>query len=391
MFLWVPVFSLSITYYANCISAVHPGRKKIIVATVALLTVLLSGWILNNEYNYPAKGRWLDFGFSETFAIEDEVDFLQKEFPNARIGNVYDHGAYILWRMWPNTKIMVDARYFPYKDLFKNYFSFEQGKNIEIFLSKYKFDVIEIKHGLNLLIQWFFHSKEWKPVFYGKGSVIFARSSLVKQKEIVRGNSLKNIFEYKIAINVFNTSTILKDKNGTDIILSSMKINFKNKLHRKGIDGLENLLISSQMYTQQRYLDAITHMDKAVKNDINDNGLYADILLMKSIEDWSNNKYNYAIKNAIKSFQFKASFAAQYNIGLMSFQIEMNKKNMNVDGMSLSDDEKIIVASWRKIMSSIVSIKDKYPERHAKYVENANNILNGNQIYQTELIKADRR
>jgi len=386
---WIAVFSLSIVYYCSAVSVIRTRRRILFIATFAMATFLLSGWFMHHEKQSLSKGQWFEFGVSEKSIIDEEMDFIAENYKKARLGNMYNHGAYILWKMWPQTKVMMDARYFPYKSWCNEFFAFNDGVNVEAFIQKYPFEVISIEHINSKLILWFQRSKEWKLVFYGKSAAVFVRSSLALPGPITRGQSLSNIREFSVATGVFNTSILIRDWPGTDIVLSTMKRNFTDQRQQKIISGFADIKLAAQMYEQKDYSASIRSMEKALDKRVTNNGLYATSLLMQAIADWQDKQWNAAIKNIINSLLTKKSFTASYNLALMAWQLEIMTQKNQIPQLSLTDQEKEIITTWRNMLTFLVQNKKQYPQQYVQYIENAGKILNGDQDCQTQLIVPD--
>jgi hypothetical protein len=388
IFLWVPVFALSIAYYGSAIRFTKASWRHAFIVTFALATFLLSGWILYHEKNYPSRERWLDFGISEMFTIEEELNFINKNFPNAKLGNMYGHGAYILWKTWPATKVMTDARYFPYKDWFNEYTTFVKGKNVEVFIQKYPFDVIEIRHD-SPLVQWFYKSKDWQLAFYGKSAVVFVRSSLALPGKTIRGQGLNNILGYETAVNVFNTTLQIKDWAGTDIVLATMKKSFTNKHQQTSISGLEQLKSAAQMYEQKDYSASLHFMEKALEKNVGNPAVHAAILLMTSIEDWQNKQWHTALKEGIQSLATQYSFAATYNVALMALQIKTMEQSGQITPLDMTEQEKETTKRCQDTLTNLAQEKEKLPPKYAPYIENVEKIIKGSKNYKMQLIEPD--
>ncbi len=75
---------------------------------------------------------------------EAEAGYIHKNFPQSRIGNDYQSGSYLLWSLWPEKKVFIDARYFPYREWYHeegDFESYEDRAQIETFLKKYNCDL----------------------------------------------------------------------------------------------------------------------------------------------------------------------------------------------------------------------------------------------------------
>jgi hypothetical protein len=389
MYLWAPVFSLCVTYYASGITISHQFGKKLLIAGFVLASFTLSGWILYQEEVNPTKERWLDFGLCEFATVDEEISFITKNYPNAKVANIYDHGSYMLWKMWPKTKVMIDARYFPFQEWFQDYIDFEKGKNVEDFIQKYPFDVIEVKHSAFELVHWFNNRKDWVLAFYGKGAAVFVRSDLARSDKSERGKSLENILAYGTGLNVLNTSLKIKDWEGSDIILATMKRKFTLPEQQKQIAGHEYNKIATQLYYEKDYAGSITNIEKAIEKKVLDKELYAAALLNRSLEEWRDGQQDIAIRHALKSYLVGNTIPALYDIALMAWQMDTTKKSEEIKLLHFTDKEREILTKWREILEGIAQQKTKLLPQYQKFADNADNIVKGHENIIIEFIQPD--
>jgi hypothetical protein len=388
-YLWAPVFCLCVAYYAAGITITHHLRKILFVVGFAITSFILSGWILYQESIYPTKERWLDFGLCEFAVIDDEISFIKENYPDARIGNTIDHGTYMLWEMWPKTKVMIDNRYFPFQNWFDEYLIFLMGQNVEEFIQKYPFDVIEIKHSAVHLLKWFYKAKDWKLAFYGKGAAVFVRSTLPHPDKTIRGKSLTNILAYGYALDVFTTALQIKDWQGVDIILATMKRNFTKDHQNQRIACLELNKLAAQMYEKKNYSASFRLLEKAIEKKVIHQDLYAAVLLGKALEEWQEGKKDNALQYASKSFSTNKSFEAYYNVALMAWQMETTKRETHSNATPLIGDERKTAIKWRESFENILDNKTLVPAQYLQFAENADNIIQGKGNINNELIEPD--
>lgn len=390
MFPWVIISCLSIIYYCGAVSVKAKNWNSIFVATCLISSLFLSIWFFQNEIKAPARGQFLKFGISEYYSIDEEIDFLINNYKEARLANSYDHGSYILWKHWPRIKVMMDARYFPYKKWFKDFISFNSAIDVEHFIAKYPFDAIAIKHIHSSLIYWFFKSKDWKFVFYGKNAAIFVRSSLALSNQFIAGNSLNQINEFTVAKGAFNTSIMAKDWTGSEIVLNTMRRNFPYQNQHEAIAGLSQISLAGQMYEQKKYSAAIDYMEKAFEHRQYYHRLYGAALLMQATEDWLGEKWILAVKNMIKSTIVHNTFAGNYNLALMGWQLEKASNTTESNLISLDQAEKDMVTNWRTTLKNLIDNKPQFQKEsqkhYSQYFENAENILNDNIDCKTEFM-----
>jgi len=117
-----------------------------------------------------------DFGFSSDYISPiKEAQYIQDHFKGLRLGNDYDCGAYLLWALWPDTKVFIDARSFPYQSWLQEYNEFLYGKDKtykDRFVSSYNCDVWCLTYSFSQL-SYFINSPDWRLVYYGPSACIF--------------------------------------------------------------------------------------------------------------------------------------------------------------------------------------------------------------------------
>lgn len=123
-----------------------------------------------------------DFGFSIGYCNPiTEAEYIKGNFPHVSvIGNDYNCGAYLMWSLWPEKKIFLDARYFPYSEWFSEYNEFVYGKDRakkDSFIKKYNCSIWCVTHSFPQ-VGYFMNSTEWKLVYYGPSACIFVSNSL---------------------------------------------------------------------------------------------------------------------------------------------------------------------------------------------------------------------
>jgi len=386
-YFWAPIFTITIAYYASTFSIANQLYRKLITCVFTIACIVLSGWILLQEKCYPTKERWLDFGLMEFVAIDEEIEFLRNNFPHAKLGNMYDHGSYILYKMWPKKQVMIDARYFPYKSWFTEYSDFEAGKNVEKFIKKFPFQVIEIKHDAFELIRWFYNSNDWSLVFYGKGAIIFALKSISHKNDFQRGQNLSSILSYRTGLDVFNTAIFIRDWIGAKIILNRMKSKFLCDYQNRTITGLEYNLEARRLYFDRKYSQSITYIKKAIALKVLDIDLYSAAIVNKSVQEWENSQFEASLKTAIEAIAIKNTFETFYNLAIISSQIEKMQNYKNFSNLKLSKKELEIAKNWQELLKNIINNKDNLHPKYHNYLINIRNLLNNTPNTDYQLIK----
>ncbi|HOS96535.1 MAG TPA: tetratricopeptide repeat protein [Deltaproteobacteria bacterium] len=153
----------------------RPLFTRSLAGMSAALVVFLVGMASYKSVSIPTFGFTNDY-----FSPVEESAFIKKHFRGMRLGNDYNTGGYLLWDLWPDTKVFLDARHFPYKAWYKDYLEFIYGQDRaskEAFVRKQGCDLWCLPLDFPQM-QVFLASSDWQVVFYGRNACIFAASRL---------------------------------------------------------------------------------------------------------------------------------------------------------------------------------------------------------------------
>ncbi|HOD72847.1 MAG TPA: tetratricopeptide repeat protein [Deltaproteobacteria bacterium] len=104
-----------------------------------------------------------------------EAEYIKTTFPGLRVGNDYESGTYLLWSLWPDNKILIDARQGPYGSLNHEHGKFEDARDRGIrdsFVRKYSCDLWIVTYNTDLPY-YFLKSPDWRLVYYGSAACVF--------------------------------------------------------------------------------------------------------------------------------------------------------------------------------------------------------------------------
>ncbi|MCM8857166.1 MAG: hypothetical protein LC539_15825 [Candidatus Thiodiazotropha sp.] len=103
-----------------------------------------------------------------------EANYIESNLQGDRVGNLYDDGGYLIHRLWPEKKVLIDPRYFPFKAWIGDYFRFaSEAKGIPKFLNRMKADYWLINYEKITLFEWFIKSNDWELAFFGPIGSVF--------------------------------------------------------------------------------------------------------------------------------------------------------------------------------------------------------------------------
>ncbi len=153
-------------------------NRSLITVLCILLTILI-GWrtVSDNScklFGYKDSIK-LAFGISDSFPIA-ETEYIKKNMTGLKIGNIYRDGGYLIYQLWPKKKVMIDPRYFPFRDWVDDYITFSQGRDVEQFIKRNRADYWLIRYNNIVAFQWFYQSKGWKPALLGPTGAVFIPS-----------------------------------------------------------------------------------------------------------------------------------------------------------------------------------------------------------------------
>lgn len=214
-YFWAPVFSFSSIFLMRFHSKLlfKQGRKiQILVLLIVLVTVItFSSFIVRDSIHFPQTYSWLGVGVGDSHPVE-ETKFIEKYLSDKVVGNTYNEGSYLLWERYPENKVFLDSRHFPYRDWSQEYFKFSNGLEIESFLEKFRAEVWMVSHSFFKLNTWFINSPDWNLIYYGLNSAVYLRSDLpVPKREKRVGALVAETKNYFTARNLLKLSVELRD------------------------------------------------------------------------------------------------------------------------------------------------------------------------------------
>ena len=184
--------------------------SRIVIALFSAACICLIAWRVINT-TICAGNLWTDPLIATMFPIE-EADYIGQLPQVKKLGNTYDEGGYLLYRLWPATQVMIDSRYFPFKPWFEQYMRFENGQDIPKFISEHQADIWFVPHNKDSLMQWFSLNKAhaWTPVFFSPAGAVFAPITGAKQ-ELKYSSNIEYIASFAALKYVFDSSIMLKN------------------------------------------------------------------------------------------------------------------------------------------------------------------------------------
>jgi tetratricopeptide (TPR) repeat protein len=255
------------------------------------------------------------FGFGiDPRSPRAESKFIHDYMSGLRLGNDYDSGAYLLWALWPDNKIFIDSRYFPYKSWVHEYWGlFQSSAEVkDSFMRKYRCDAWCVSYYSPELYSYFLSSPNWRLVHYGPTACIFVpRNSPFDNK-----GHLVNEATYRIEIHqlvkLLEFSKTINDVSIPQTILERLKINTLIPYQKKAFGIISNDL-GLFLLSKNRTEEAMKVFSRAAQIEPDNPVTYINMGYAEHAK--MNNMYK-AIKNYKKALSIDPNmFETQYNLG----------------------------------------------------------------------------
>ena len=315
-------------------------------------SVYLSSQAINDRVNKPRGSDWMGFGIGYYNAVE-ETEYVKQYLPGTkRIGNDYVSGGYLMWRLFPDTKVMIDPRHFPFHSWYREYRSFVTGRNIPEFLhsKKYSCDVWCINFRYKAPVDWFAVSSEYKLAFYGARAAIFVKKHVkLIEGAPTRGEELPRIRSTGRALSVLKFALNKNDWEGALIVLNGMKENFWREQDLKSVQAADDFLNGVFAFVQRDYEEAVGRLEGAQKSQI----IWSDGILLKSYiqlsrQQWNKKQDTEALKSAMAALKLAPrDVIASFNAGVIEWFVQEKKEDVNIKDLKIEK-------SWRKQLEAFV-------------------------------------
>jgi hypothetical protein len=343
-FFWAPVFAFSAISLLATTPVISLGgkyRKAVRGVFLAILLVLacyLAGDSFKKALYTPEPMQWMGFGISEGNPVEEGA-YIKKYYPEARIGNLYDQGAYLLWLLWPDNLVFYDARQFPYRAWVDEFFSFMAGDNFEEFTQKYPVDLWCVNLNLPKVYQQFVRSLEWQLAFYDKNSAVFVKKELPLPAHVPTVGPAITQFKSPVAARaIFSFACNIQDWQTAGKVLAALD-KFKGEVNKKQSIWAFNIYHGLRAYYARDYKDAATFLGAAHEGSDQPYYILTNCYLFLSGQAWQDGDDQGALALTHKAWNVSGGdIWSAYNAGVM---VWYNEGRHHVsDGSIVGEDER---------------------------------------------------
>lgn len=215
---WPIVFAYTVWFL---LPAPEKSNRAVFALAAAGLSVAVGAVSISQDVTKPGWGTWTGFGIGYLNPVVEAEYVAAHQLP-PRLYNTFDSGAYLIWRLYPQYRVMVDSRSFPYLAWFQDQYDFTIGRTFDEFLRKYPGDAALISFSAPAVWRHFAESPEWRPVFYGPSAAIFLRRGerpdlrLVNAdsnrfQSIHNGDSALRVFDFAVYVGDYRTAWSILD------------------------------------------------------------------------------------------------------------------------------------------------------------------------------------
>jgi hypothetical protein len=335
----------------------------ILALVTCCFTVYLSRQAIHDRIYEPRGSDWMGFGIGYYNAVE-ETEYIKHYLPETkRVGNDYVSGGYLMWSLYPQTKVMIDPRHFPFHSWYREYRSFVTGSNIPGFLKspKYACDVWCINFRYKAPIDWFTVSSEYKLAFYGARAAIFVKKHVkLAVGAPTRGDELSHIRSSGRALSVLKFALNKNDWEGALIVLNGMKKNFSHATDLKSVTAADDFLYGVFAFIRRDYEESVQRLESAKSSKI----IWSDGILLKSYiqlvrQQWIKNLDTDALESAKAALKLSPKDLINlFNLGVIEWFLQERKEDVQIKNLKIGQSWRIHLETFVKATSG----KTKIPQ-----------------------------
>ncbi|MBT9586751.1 hypothetical protein IV102_25635 [bacterium] len=276
-YLWAPLWFYTILILLKQYTWSGLSSKKWNALLVLLITFLAARtcW---ECYTRPYRGQFLGLGLGY-LNPQREVEFIETHRQlGTRLYNSYEHGGYILWKLGPETQVMMDSRAFPYRICFGEYLAFAQGQNFSEFTAKYPADAALISWRDRECLRQFIRHPSWHCIFTGPVGAIFSRTRLDTESDPTR---FMGIYSSDQLLQVFAGLMDLGDLRAAEELMAGAKGRMVLGRDQLVLQALSQHLQGLRQIESKDYAGALNTLEEAARA-----GFYVNHSLLDALRDW---------------------------------------------------------------------------------------------------------
>ena len=354
-YFWSPIVLFSFLYLLTPGQSTdrpdRPKRKLVFLVFPLLITLIglgVGGYTIYKDKRHGGRFWQLGPGYGSPY---EETAYIEKYFPHVRIGNTYNQGAYLLWKIWPENKIFIDARQFPYRDWYGEYHKFAKGgaKEMTAMNKKYPVDLWLVGHHSKRLQFSLLTSEKWKLAFYGDNSAVIVRADLqLPENNKQVGDRIFNLPNPVMAKKIIRFAVGIGDYDTARKIVSSLEDKgFHTKTAKTVIQNYHDYIAGIKAYMSRDYETAISKFRLLPIDQFAIRLAYTNCFQYLTRKHWQRDELEEAALNASRALFLvtKDNPYAMYNRGIIGWYMKQHPELLK-DKKEKKKKEKIMPYSF---------------------------------------------
>jgi len=390
---WVPVFGLTaVLLLARRPALLWPSGRKVAAAlgaAVCLLALFFGGRAGYMNLASPTSARWCGFGISYQNPVE-EAEYIAAHLADRRLGNDYGGGGYLLWRLAPKTRVMIDPRSFPFRAWLPKYQEFANGRAVEAFLQEFPCEVFCINLTYERATTWFLRDPRWKMAFYGPSAAVFVRNDVpFPESENRAAAGIAQIRSASQALYVFRFALALNDWTTAERLLARMESHFRFPGQRRQMRAMRDLYEATRAYERQDYAEAARRLETCRRGEvIRDDNLLVQAYHRLAVAAWSRGDDRAALGASRAALNVRPDdLSALYNASVIQWYLEARDgaagaRAATADPLPLGARS----MSWRDGLRAFLARTEGQPAIREAVRSNAARILAGEYAGRPDLV-----
>lgn len=397
-YFWPIIFSLSLLYLFRQVSfsIAKPVLRLIARGAIAVFIFFSSALVIYEARCNPISSTYyLGFGTGPQNP-EIEAAFIKRFIPGTNLCNDYNTGGYLLWGLYPDYKVMIDPRSFPYQGWYSEYREWAKGKNFESFLKKYPSDVALLRITEEVLFSKFFSHPDWRLAFFGPTAGVFVRKEILlppgaenfakdRFKEVKNPSQLFLLFVRSINFELYEIAGQVLDtyKKRYGFWPAQKKKIAALERFRDGVFAYHKAVKTGKEVFYDKAMAAFEECNRS--KIIQDSYGLPRIYRHKSLNAFKEKRYFHAYRYEMKILKIKPdNVTAIYNAGIAGYlyeKISGDKRQPKVPG-KMFGFERNLKTNWRSYLStSLQNIPNTSP-----FSEQARKLIEGKEVSSLKVI-----
>ncbi|MCU7839007.1 MAG: hypothetical protein KZQ92_21520 [Candidatus Thiodiazotropha sp. (ex Lucinoma borealis)] len=295
-----------------------------------------------------------------------EADYIASNQKGKRVGNLYDDGGYLIHRLWPEKKVMIDPRYFPFRAWIDDYFKFDlDGVDIPGFVSSMDADFWLINYKKIKPLDWFSNSKQWALAFFGPVGAVFVpynefNGTTTYSAEVTQLYSVEQLSYVFSAVVILRNIPLAKELRR----IAEKNIDDELEYKKQFIKEMDIFVLGTEALVNN---DLKSAANLFAKGDYFTFGLELSAKIYRYLASvaWQDGDYSGARQWSVAAYDIQPhkSIPDIYNLALTDWHVR-NAENAD----SAISDEKI---DWEEYVDILIELREQVAEEQQFVVDTA--------------------